>query len=243
MTKTSSAAHNERDISAAPEYILEARHITKTYVTKHGHVSPLNDASLAVTRGETVSLTGRSGCGKSTLLYILGLMEPTTSGEIYINGRDCTHISERQGTALRGKHLGFIYQFHGLLGDFTAEENVLAPFMIKGAVTSEAKERAEALLHRLGIYERRNHMPKELSGGEQQRVAAARAFIKKPDILLADEPTGNLDEKSARIIMDTALSFCQEEQTSFICVTHNNSLADECASRYEILDGKVYRKK
>lgn len=234
------AAARKETVTAEADIYIRAENIRKTYRTKHGEVEALKGASLTVRAGESVSLTGRSGCGKSTFLYIAGLLEPATSGGIALKGKECGHLSESARTKIRKEYLGFIYQFHGLLSDFTALENVLAPFMIAGKVTKEHEERAAALMERTGIYHRRSHMPKELSGGEQQRVAAARAMIKKPAILLADEPTGNLDDTSAGVITEAAFRYCEEEKAAFLCVTHNTGLAAQCASRYRLEDGVIH---
>ncbi|MET0155967.1 MAG: ABC transporter ATP-binding protein [Rickettsiales bacterium] len=219
------------------EIALKSLGLKKTYAKKNGPVSVLKGIDLTVRPGESVALTGESGCGKTTLLYLLGLLDSPDDGELEILGRPAGRLSEAKRACMRRDHMGFVYQFHGLLPDLTAVENVLVPFFIEGSVDVDAKIRADALLEHMGVAKRRDHPAGELSGGEQQRVAVARALAKRPPLIFADEPTGNLDDQNADGIMETLLEYCADYGAALICVTHNTRLAAQCKRRYSLAEG------
>ena len=215
--------------------MLRAAHITK----KYGNLEVLKDVSIELNKGEIVSIVGSSGAGKSTLLHILGTLDQADGGTIYLNN---TPVHEMSGEALasfRNKHLGFIFQFHHLLPEFTAIENVCIPGWIAGKSQQELEERAAFLLQKLGLSGKEKNRPGALSGGEQQRVAVARALINQPEWVLADEPTGNLDSKHARDLHDLFLMLRAEFQQSFLIVTHNRELAALSDRILEMKDGRI----
>ena len=185
----------------------------------------LRDASLSIEGAEMVALLGPSGSGKSTLLHIAGLLERPDAGEVSIAGTACSGLGDRERTALRRRMLGFVYQFHHLLPEFSALENVMLPQMIAGESRRQARRRAETLLERVGLAERRSHRPSQLSGGEQQRVAMARALANRPLILLADEPTGNLDPETAGLVFEELLRLVREDGLCALIATHNADVA------------------
>ena len=215
--------------------MLTARNLTKNYSNLH----VLKGVDITVNKGEIVTIVGSSGAGKSTLLHILGTLDTPTSGEIWLND---VNLSALRGNALadfRNRHMGFIFQFHHLLPEFTAIENVCIPGFIAGARKDEVKKRAAFLLDTLGLSGRLNHKPNELSGGEQQRVAVARALINTPDIVMADEPTGNLDSKNARELHQLFFELRDKFQQTFIIVTHNEELAPLSDRQLVMKDGKM----
>jgi lipoprotein-releasing system ATP-binding protein len=185
------------------------------------------------------ALVGPSGSGKSTLLHIAGLLETPDAGEVVIGGRNCGELSDRERTAIRLKELGFVYQFHHLLPEFTARENVMLPQRISGVSRRKARAQAEELLGRLGMGERLDHRPSRLSGGEQQRVAVARALANHPRILLADEPTGNLDPKTAKLVLDELVSLARAEGVAALVATHNLQLAAKMDRALLLQDGRL----
>ncbi|OYU55940.1 MAG: lipoprotein-releasing system ATP-binding protein LolD [Chitinophagaceae bacterium BSSC1] len=201
--------------------MLKAHHITKSY----GQLSVLKGVDISVNRGEIVSILGSSGAGKSSLLHILGTLDSADSGTISINGQSVEKLKGKELAAFRNKHIGFVFQFHHLLPEFSALENVCIPGWIAGRKRKEVEEQAAALLEKLGLGNRKEHKPQELSGGEQQRVAVARALINQPVIVFADEPTGNLDSKNAKELHDLFVSLRNEFQQTFLIVTHNEELA------------------
>ncbi len=201
--------------------MLKAHHITKSY----GQLSVLKGVDISVNRGEIVSILGSSGAGKSSLLHILGTLDRADSGTISINGQSVENLKGKELAAFRNKHIGFVFQFHHLLPEFSALENVCIPGWIAGRKRKEVEEQAAALLEKLGLGNRKEHKPQELSGGEQQRVAVARALINQPVIVFADEPTGNLDSKNAKELHDLFVSLRDEFQQTFLIVTHNEELA------------------
>ncbi len=206
---------------------LELRDIQRSFQQGRGHLNILRGASLSLLAGEVTGLVGPSGSGKSTLLQIAGLLEKPDRGAVVVNGQDCTAIDDHARTKLRQEQFGFVYQFHNLLPEFTASENVVLPQLIAGVSKSEARDRASKLLSDVGLTDRVNHFPTELSGGEQQRVAIARALANRPRILLADEPTGNLDEATAGSIFEAILKVVKNLKVSAFIVTHNNKLSQE----------------
>lgn len=217
--------------------LLECRHIRKVYREGSLDTEVLKGVSFDIDKGELVSIVGSSGSGKSTLLHILGALDDATEGEVDFLGQDLSALSSNKQAALRNKHLGFVYQFHHLLADFTAVENVAMPLLIGGTKVSEAKEAAQALLEKVGLGHRMDHRPSELSGGERQRVAIARALVNKPDLVLADEPTGNLDHKTALAIYDLMRELNQESNIAFLVVTHDNELAAKMDRQMHMQDG------
>jgi lipoprotein-releasing system ATP-binding protein len=205
--------------------VLELRHIARSYAEGKGRLDVFIDANLAVSPGEIVALVGPSGAGKSSLLHIAGLLEAPSDGEVFVCGQNCTSLDDAARTAIRRVGVGFIYQFHHLLPEFSALENVLIPQLIAGSRILPARKRALDLLGRLGLASRLAHRPAELSGGEQQRVAIARALANRPLLLLADEPTGNLDPRTAEQVHEEFLRLIREEGLGALVATHNVELA------------------
>ena len=217
--------------------LLECRDIRKTYREGSLDTEVLKGVSFDLKKGELVSIVGSSGSGKSTLLHILGALDDTTSGEVQFLGHKLAQLSANKQAALRNKHLGFVYQFHHLLADFSALENVAMPLLIGGTKASEAKKAAQALLEKVGLGHRVGHRPSELSGGERQRVAIARALVNTPDLVLADEPTGNLDHNTALAIYDLMRELNQESNIAFLVVTHDSELAAKMDRQMHMKDG------
>jgi len=209
------------------ETVLSLRNITRTYRQGEEELRIFADASLDIQAGEMFGLVGPSGSGKSSLLHIAGLLEAPDSGEVFISGRNYVSLPDKQKTAARRAELGFVYQFHNLLPEFSALENVVLPQMIAGVKRKTAEEFALYLLDRMGLAPRATHRPAELSGGEQQRVAIARALANRPRLLLADEPTGNLDPKTSRHVFNELLSICRNEGVAALVATHNLDLAGQ----------------
>ncbi len=215
--------------------ILEAAHIHK----KYGTLDVLKGVSLQVNKGEIVSLVGPSGAGKSTLLHIIGTLDKPDSGSVKIEGQDVFKLSEKAISAFRNKSIGFIFQFHHLLPEFTAVENICIPAFIAGKGTKESEARAKDLLAMLNLSHRAGHKPSELSGGEQQRVAVARALINNPALIMADEPSGNLDTNNARDLHKLFFELRDKLNQTFIIVTHNEELADMADRKVQMKDGLV----
>ena len=207
------------------EPALELRDIHRTFTQGSRKLEVLRGASLRLQPGELLALIGPSGAGKSTLLHTAGLLEKPDAGEVLVEGRSCGMAPDAERTAIRLKKIGFVYQFHHLLPEFSAVENVMLPQRIAGLRPAEAKTRAADLLTRLGLAERLRHRPARLSGGEQQRVAIARAVANDPAVLLADEPTGNLDQETAGIVFDALLSLARDHRLAAVIATHNEDLA------------------
>jgi len=205
----------------------------------YGELKVLKGVNLNIEKGDFVSIVGSSGAGKTTLLQLLGTLENPTEGSIVINGTNITKLSDQELSSFRNKNIGFIFQFHNLLVEFTALENVCLPAFIKGENRREVEERALELLKLLNIENRKDHKPNELSGGEQQRVAVARALINNPAIILADEPSGNLDSKNAEELHNLLLKLNKEMGQTIVVVTHNNELANITHKKIEIKDGVI----
>lgn len=216
---------------------LEVTDLVRTFEQGGREIRVLRGASLAVEPGQVVGLLGQSGTGKSTLLHIAGLLERPNAGTVVIGGRDCTQLGERERTQVRRHNLGFVYQFHHLLPEFTALENVMIPQRIAGRPKGEAKARAAELLDSLGLSDRLEHRPAELSGGEQQRVAMARAMANSPLVLLADEPTGNLDESTADAVLDILIDMIRTHELAAVIATHNMELANRMDLCLRLHDG------
>jgi lipoprotein-releasing system ATP-binding protein len=215
--------------------MIKATGITKSY----GNLAVLKGVDVNIQKGEVVSIVGASGAGKSTLLHILGTLDQPDNGKIQFEEQVITGMNARQLAQFRNKHIGFIFQFHNLLPEFTALENVCIPAFIAKKSKAEAEPRAIELLSFLGLAERANHKPNELSGGEQQRVAVARALMNQPDIILADEPSGNLDSKNARELHQLFFSLRDKFNQTFIIVTHNDELAALADRKLVMADGKI----
>jgi lipoprotein-releasing system ATP-binding protein len=216
---------------------LELNNIAKSYHMAGKPLNVLSGADLAVKPGEIVALLGPSGAGKSTLLHIAGLLDSANAGSVNIAGQDCTGLGDRERTRIRRQDIGFVYQFHNLLPEFTALDNVAMPGLINQSNRHASRGKAEELLTKLGLAERINHMPAQLSGGEQQRVAIARALANEPKVLLADEPTGNLDEKTADRVFDELLKLAREQGVAALIATHNETLASRMDRRIVLHNG------
>lgn len=215
--------------------MLVARNLTKNY----SNLQVLKGVDVSVSKGEIVTIVGSSGAGKSTLLHLLGTLDVPSSGEVWLEDINLTALKGNMLADFRNRHIGFIFQFHHLLPEFTALENVCIPGFIAGTRKNEVKERAFFLLETLGLKDRADHKPNQLSGGEQQRVAVARALINTPDIVMADEPTGNLDSKNARELHQLFLELRDKFSQTFIIVTHNEELAPLSDRQLVMKDGKI----
>ncbi|NAW64006.1 lipoprotein-releasing ABC transporter ATP-binding protein LolD [Photobacterium halotolerans] len=219
--------------------LLVCQHLSKVYREAQLETQVLNDISLQIEAGELVAIVGSSGSGKSTLLHLLGALDAPTAGDVYFKGQKLNGMSANKQARVRNQDIGFVYQFHHLLSDFSAEENVAMPLMIGGVSAAAAKEQARQILGQVGLSHRTSHRPSELSGGERQRVAIARALVNKPALVLADEPTGNLDHKTALEIYDLMRKLNQESGTAFLVVTHDNELAGKLDRCLHMQDGQL----
>jgi len=225
--------------------VLKATDIAKSYPTPRGALQILADVSLELNRGDAVAIMGPSGSGKSTLMYILGALEPPTSGTVVIEGENPYSLGERDQAAFRNRRVGFVFQDHSLLPQCSVLENVLSPTLVAPPGERDAagdQQRARALLEQVGLGNRLDHRPGELSGGEKQRAALARALIRQPVLMLCDEPTGNLDSAAADVVATLLLELHAAQHTMLIVVTHSLALAERFAVRYEMTGGRLQRR-
>jgi len=218
---------------------LDLRHVARSFSEGAGRLDVFLDVSIKVHPGEIVALVGQSGSGKSSLLHIAGLLETPSAGEVFVAGQNCTQLDDASRTRIRRIGIGFVYQFHHLLPEFSALENVMMPQLIAGADKSAARRRAGELLQRFGLGKRLDHRPAELSGGEQQRVAIARALANRPQLLLADEPTGNLDPRTSDQVHGEFLRAISEEGVGALVATHNVELARRMSRLVRLEDGRL----
>lgn len=218
---------------------MELKNIRRSYGKKENVLDVLTDVNLTLHAGEIVALVGPSGSGKSTLLHIAGLLDTPSAGHIIVNGTDVSRATDKQRTFIRRKAIGFVYQSHLLLPDFNALENVMLPQLIAGSSVKEAKERATLLLEQVGLRDRLLHRSGELSGGEQQRVAIARALANQPSLLLADEPTGNLDPKTSETVFEGLLNIVRQTGLSALIATHNPDLAQQMDRQVTVQNGRL----
>jgi lipoprotein-releasing system ATP-binding protein len=219
--------------------MIETADLRKSFTTPAGEIEVLKGIDLSIAKGEVAAVVGASGVGKSTLLHILGTLDRPTSGKIMYSGKDVHSLVEKELTAFRNRSIGFVFQFHHLLPEFTALENVMMPALISGTSQPEAARRAGGLLEELGVFQRQHHRPGELSGGEQQRVAVARALIMEPSVVLADEPTGNLDTQTGEELFRLLLRLNEKHDITFVIVTHNEQLSKRCRRVLEMVDGRI----
>ena len=224
----------------SPELAIRARNLTLTLGSSAAPVEVLRGIDLDISKGEIVALLGPSGSGKSSLLHILGMLDKADSGKVFLNGRDCTDFDDAERTSIRRSDIGFVYQFHQLLPEFSALENVVIPQLINGHSRKAAEGRAKVILDFLGLQERIGHRPNAMSGGEQQRVAIARAIANEPTLLLADEPTGNLDPNTAERVFQSLIGLIRQTGLAAIIATHNLELANRMDRVLQMQDGKLY---
>ncbi|MDP6096310.1 MAG: lipoprotein-releasing ABC transporter ATP-binding protein LolD [Gammaproteobacteria bacterium] len=220
--------------------VLECHALEKVYSEGPQELRVLANVNLQVFAGDQIAVVGSSGSGKTTLLNLLGGLDVPTSGKVYVSGKDLASVSETERGVLRNKHLGYVYQFHHLLGEFTALENVCMPLLIGGTDVAHATERGSEILAKVGLAERLDHKPSELSGGERQRVAIARALVTEPQCVLLDEPTGNLDRHTAEEIQQLMRELNSMLKLSFIVVTHDEKLADSLQRKLLLKDGNLH---
>ena len=223
------------------EKLLSLKDISKVFTKSGARIVVLKDVFLDIAYNESIAIVGASGSGKSTFLQLLGLLDRPTKGQLFLNGKDVGLLSGGQVDKMRNQFLGFIFQFHHLLPDHNALFNVMMPLLVRGISQAEARKSASELLERVGLGERMKHLPGELSGGEQQRVAVARCLVGKPKLILADEPTGNLDPQTSKDIMNLLRSLTEEIGGSLVVVTHNMELARTCSRVLRLRDGTFER--
>lgn len=220
--------------------VVRCQDLVKTYSQGPQVVEVLRGVNLTIRKADQVAIVGSSGSGKTTLLNMLGGLDLPTSGVVEVAGRNLASVNEAERGMLRNRHLGFVYQFHHLLGEFTAEENVAMPLLISGLDRSSCRQRSQAMLERVGLADRCNHKPSELSGGERQRVAIARALVTEPECVLLDEPTGNLDRRTAVEVQRQMAELNKSLGISFVIVTHDEQLANSLQRKLELRDGVLH---
>jgi lipoprotein-releasing system ATP-binding protein len=238
-----SGPSNPGILDSSTPAVLRAEDIWRVFETGPERLEILRGANLEVSRGELVAILGPSGTGKSTLLHILGALDRPTRGRVFLDSLDVFSYSESQLHGLRNRKVGFVFQFHHLLSEFTVLENVAMPLLVAGMERTGALGRAGKVLEEIGFVSRLTHRPAELSGGEQARAAVARALVNEPAVVLADEPTGNLDATSAAALVDLMVRLSSERKTTTIVVTHNRSVADRATRRLQLADGKLFEEK
>jgi lipoprotein-releasing system ATP-binding protein len=221
------------------EYLLQVRNLSKSFPSGEGRLTVLRDLDLAVASGRMVAVTGESGSGKSTLLHLVGGMDRPDGGTVRVAGTELGGLDAEARARFRNRAIGFVFQFHHLLPEFTAAENVAFPLLLRRVSRQESLERAEALLKQVGLEARSHHRPGELSGGEQQRVAVARALAGRPKLLLADEPSGNLDDRTSGQLHELLVEIHREHQLTSVIVTHNRALAAICQQEWRMVGGRL----
>jgi lipoprotein-releasing system ATP-binding protein len=219
--------------------LIQVQQLSKAYGNGTKRVEVLKGVDLTFSRGERAAIVGASGVGKTTLLHVLGTLDRPTAGKVFYEGKDIYTLNEKNLAHFRNREIGFVFQFHHLLPEFSALENAMMPCLIQGIPKKESASRAEAILTLVGLKERLTHKPGELSGGEQQRVAVARALVLEPKVLLADEPTGNLDTKTGESVFDLLQELNQIKGVTLIVVTHNLKLAEKLSRQIQLIDGKA----
>ncbi|MCX5843007.1 MAG: ABC transporter ATP-binding protein [Deltaproteobacteria bacterium] len=220
--------------------MIKVDNLSKTYIKDGSKIEVLKDLDLIIPRGQSLAILGVSGAGKSTLIHILGTLDHPTSGSVLYDDINVFAWEKKKLAEFRNSTIGFVFQFHNLLPEFNSLENTMMPALIHGLSLREATARAKVLLQEVGLGDRLNHKPGELSGGEQQRVAVARALIMKPEIILADEPTGNLDSETGKKIENILMDLNKNKQITLVVVTHNKSLADRMSQKIRLSDGRIY---
>jgi len=220
--------------------MLETRDLHKSYPSGDSQVHALRGVTLKILPGEIVAITGPSGCGKSTLLHILGALDTPSAGQAYLEGHPLHSLDDAKLTALRRLKIGFVFQFFHLLPTLTIEENVLLPLLLSGRINTQARQRAQELLSSVGLTDRSHHRPHQLSGGQLQRAALARALIHQPSVLLADEPTGNLDSASSTAVIELITRLARQQKTTVVLVTHSPEVAASADRRIALVDGRIH---
>jgi lipoprotein-releasing system ATP-binding protein len=223
----------------SPHPLLRVQNLEHSFTVEEETVHALRGVSFEVKAGEVTAVVGPSGCGKSTLLYLLGLLDRPNRGEIFLDNESVAEASDEVRTALRNKRVGFVFQFHFLIKELTACENVSMPLLKAGFDQAKANEKSKSILHELGLGEKANRFANKLSGGEQQRVAIARALVNSPSLLLADEPTGNLDSTNSEKVFNLLVQFARDQNIAVLLVTHNQELAFKCDQMLRMIDGRL----